>query len=59
MVAILYENGNPEAAIRLEQLWNDVARTRAFHLSCGWPLDFFSRTADGVDVAKICAEHSP
>ncbi|HSY03158.1 MAG TPA: ATP-binding protein [Acidobacteriaceae bacterium] len=58
MVAVLWDKGNPAASIRLEQLWNDVARTRAFHLSCGWPLNFFSRTSDGLSVAKICSEHT-
>ena len=58
MVAVLWEAGNPKASIRLEQLWNDLARSRVFHLSCGWPLAFFSRAADGVSVAEICAEHT-
>jgi Histidine kinase-, DNA gyrase B-, and HSP90-like ATPase/MEDS: MEthanogen/methylotroph, DcmR Sensory domain len=58
MVAVLWEKGNSAASIRLEQLWNDLAGTRAFHLSCGWPLDLFSRTGDGLAVADICAEHT-
>lgn len=58
MVAVLWEKGNSAAALRLEQLWNDLALNRAFHLSCGWPLEFFSRAADGRSVAEICSEHT-
>lgn len=58
MVAVLWEKGNSAAALRLEQLWNDLARNRVFHLSCGWPLGFFSRAADGQSVAEICSEHT-
>jgi hypothetical protein len=58
MVAVLWEKGNPTASIELEQLWNELARTRTFHLSCGWPLAFFSRSEDGRSVDQICSEHT-
>ncbi len=58
MVAILWEDGNPSASLRLEDLWNDLSRTRTFHLSCGWPLSFFSRGDDGVAVDRICSQHT-
>ena len=58
MVAVLWEEGNQAAAIRLERLWNILARTRRFHLSCGWPLRFFSRAGDAFAVQRICAEHT-
>src|ERR1700689_5142515 len=41
MVSVLWEEGKTGASIRLEELWNELARTRRFHLSCGWPLRFF------------------
>jgi PAS domain S-box-containing protein len=58
MVSILWEEGKTGASIRLEELWNDLALTRSFHLSCGWPLRFFSRDTDGVVIQRICAEHN-
>lgn len=58
MVAILWEQGKTGAAIRLEELWNELAQTRRFHLSCGWPLRFFSRDMDGVVIQRICSEHT-
>jgi hypothetical protein len=58
MVALLWDQGNSEGSLRLEQLWNDLAASHAFHLSCGWPLRFFSRTNDAQSVDQICSEHT-
>lgn len=58
MVALLWRDGNPDASFRLEDLWNDLGRTRTFHLSCGWPLRYFSSGADGIAVDKICSQHT-
>lgn len=58
MVAVLWEEGRTGAAIRLEELWNELAQKRRFDLSCGWPLRFFSRDTDGVVIERICAEHN-
>src|SRR5581483_7402287 len=46
MVALLWADGQAEAAIRLEQLWNDLARTRVFSLHCAYPMHFFQREGD-------------
>jgi signal transduction histidine kinase len=58
MVALLWIEGNADAAIRLEELWNDLARTHAFSLRCAYPMSSFSREEDGDLLLKICAEHS-
>lgn len=58
MVALLWADGNPEAAIRLEGLWNDLARTRSFALRCAYPIKHFNRDEDGEPFLKICAAHS-
>jgi PAS domain S-box-containing protein len=58
MVALLWADGKPEAALRLEQLWNDLARTRAFHLRCAYPMGDFHQEGHGDPFLKICAEHS-
>jgi len=38
MVALLWAEGKPEAAIRLEKLWNELARVHSFHLHCAYLL---------------------
>jgi PAS domain S-box-containing protein len=58
MVALLWADGQFEAAIQLEQLWNQLARTHSFQLHCAYPLNQFSSQEDGKKVLEICAEHS-
>ena len=36
MVALLWADGKSDAAIRLEQLWNGLSRTKAFSLFCAY-----------------------
>ncbi|HEY6448329.1 MAG TPA: ATP-binding protein [Acidobacteriaceae bacterium] len=58
MVAVLWQEGQKQASLRLEDLWNDLARGRPFHLSCGWPLRFFSRREDAAALHRICSQHT-
>jgi PAS domain S-box-containing protein len=58
MVALLWAQGNREGAMRLEQLWNDLARRHDFSLRCGYPIAGFYREEDSQPFLKICAEHS-
>jgi signal transduction histidine kinase len=58
MVALLWEEGKPEAAIHLEQLWNELAKTHPFSLQCGYRINDFYREMDGQAFLKICEEHS-
>lgn len=58
MVALLWSQGKAEAAIRLEQLWNELAKTHNFSLRCGYPIAGFGREQDGEPFLKICAEHT-
>ena len=58
MVALLWSEGKPDAAIRLEQLWNELARTHSFRLHCAYPMNFFTRDGDDAPIGRICAEHS-
>ena len=43
MVALLWMEGKADAAIRIEELWNDLARTHAFSLRCAYPMSSFYR----------------
>jgi signal transduction histidine kinase len=58
MVALLWGEGKSDAAIRLEQLWNDLARIHRFSLRCAYPISSFYREEHGELLLKICAEHS-
>jgi signal transduction histidine kinase len=58
MVALLWAEGRPEAAIHLEQLWNDLAQSHSFSLRCAYPMSSFYREEHGDLLLKICAEHS-
>jgi hypothetical protein len=58
MVALLWADGKPEAAVRLEQLWNELAGRHAFHLHCAYPRDGFTRGDEDPFFQRICAEHN-
>ena len=57
MVALLWQEGNAAAAIRLEQFWNELAETHSFALLCGYPLVGFNREHHRDSFATICSEH--
>ncbi len=58
MVALLWAEAKPQAAIRLEQLWNDLGRTHSFSLRCAYPMSGFCREEHGDLLLRICDEHS-
>ena len=58
MVALLWTQGNAEAAVRLEQLWNDLAQNYSMSLRCAYPMSGFDREYHSDSFLKICAEHS-
>lgn len=58
MVALLWADGKADAAIRLEQLWNDLGKKHFFSLLCAYPMHGFGRKEDETPFRQICAEHS-
>jgi PAS domain S-box-containing protein len=58
MVSLLWAQRKPEAAIELEKLWNELAKTHSFSLRCAYPIGSFGREEDTEQFLKICAEHS-
>lgn len=55
---VLWLEGNAEAAVRLESLWDDAARAYGIGILCGYPLESF-RNERGRDVlSRICVIHS-
>jgi signal transduction histidine kinase len=58
MVALLCAAGKAEAAVRLEGLWNDLAREHDFSLLCAYPMDVFQGEDESRAFHHICAAHS-
>ena len=55
MVDVLWKNGQQEAAIRLEVLWNHLANSQAFSLMCGYAIGHFYKDAS---FDHICGQHT-
>ena len=55
---VLWAQGKGEAAVRLEQLWDGIAKTNDVDILCSYPLlDFL--TEEGPDVfQRICSAHT-
>ena len=57
MVNLLWQEGKQEAAIRLEEYWNELARLYPFSLFCSYMLDpHHPHSYDGLEA--ICRTHS-
>lgn len=56
MVALLWEEGNIAGAVRLEELWNELAQVHVFSLLCAYPSRAFATTALR-DLKRVCALH--
>jgi len=54
-VALLWDKGNKEGTIALEQLWNNTLHQRAFHLHCAYPR---SGIVQPEYESLICQTHS-
>src|SRR5882762_1498892 len=58
LVALLWAEGKPHEAIRVEQLWNDLARNHEFSLLCAYPMTGFDNDRHIEPFLKVCYEHS-
>jgi KaiC/GvpD/RAD55 family RecA-like ATPase len=56
MVDVLWKQQKPEAAIKLEILWNELATTHAFSLLCGYSMGNFYKQTQQYDA--VCAQHT-
>jgi len=54
----LWAQGKADAAIQLEHLWDEIARTHDLDVLCGYVLTDFQRDREGEICERICAEHS-
>jgi len=56
MVDVLWKQGQSDAAIRLEMLWNKLAQRYGFALLCGYSMGNFYKETKGFEA--ICREHT-
>jgi FixJ family two-component response regulator len=54
---VLWAEGKADAAIRLEQLWDEVGKTVGLDILCGYALSSFHGEKDEHVFQSICAEH--
>lgn len=58
MVALLWAEGKHDAALRLEELWDDLARTESLSLLCAYPMKGFHDEEHGGSFLHLCNAHS-
>ena len=56
MVDVLWKDGKPDAAIRLEILWNRLADRFGFALLCGYSMGHFYKQTDRFE--DVCRQHA-
>ena len=56
--SILWAQGKADAAIRLEELWNEIAKTYNIDILCGYSLESLRCDEDSYTFRRICEEHS-
>jgi len=58
MVDVLCTSGRRDAAMALEELWNELAQRRDFSLLCGYHVDVFDRESQAATLPHVCRAHS-
>lgn len=58
MVALLWADRNPEGAIELERLWNELGQRHTFSLLCGYPMKVFADAGQEAAFASVGAAHT-
>lgn len=58
MASLLWQAGQKNSAIHLEQLWNALADAYPISLCCAYSLESFPGIEDEKPFHRICAEHS-
>jgi hypothetical protein len=58
MVDLLWKDGNADGAVRLEELWNELATRYKYSLLCGYSLDNFLHDAGPAAFRRVCDYHT-
>ncbi|MHB1222504.1 MAG: sensor histidine kinase [Gemmatimonadaceae bacterium] len=57
LVDLLWMDGNPDGAIRLERLWNELAGRLDFALLCAYSMDRFADSSRADRFLDVCNQH--
>ncbi|HUG25701.1 ATP-binding protein [Piscinibacter sp.] len=58
MVALLCAAARYDAAVRVEELWNELGRRHAFSLFCAYPARLFATSEQASAFQRVCDAHS-
>ena len=58
MVGLVWAEGNYAAAIRLEELWNELQKVHSFSLFCAYPIHEFGGEKFIEPHSSVCSAHS-
>ncbi|NOK38871.1 histidine kinase [Corallococcus exercitus] len=58
MVDLLLKDQNPQAALLLEEQWNELGRSYPFSLLCAYALGGFQTQEDARTFHQVCAAHT-
>jgi PAS domain S-box-containing protein len=58
MVDLLCRDGNPQAALKVEQFWNDLGRLYPFVLLCAYAMERFSSDQQRQRFQQVCESHT-
>jgi len=54
----LWAQGKADAAVQVEHLWDEIARTHEVDILCGYVLNSFQREQESHIYERICTKHS-
>jgi PAS domain S-box-containing protein len=57
MVALLWRDGLHQAALQLEELWNELGERERFSLYCAYPLPTEGSASDLHGFERVCSQH--
>lgn len=58
MVDVLWQRGERDAALRLEEFWNDLAKLQTFSLLCAYYMDNLDAAAYAGPLECVCKVHT-
>ena len=58
MVDLLWRDGAADAALRLEDLWNEAGNKHCFSLFCAYTIGHFYKEGDGRRFYEVCRQHT-
>ena len=58
MTVSLCRNGNFEAALELERIWNELTYAASFSTVCSYPIECFEHSEARHLLSNVCAAHS-